>query len=71
MILKIGSKGKEVKSLQEYLGIYADGDFGPNTEKYVKKWQSENGLSADGIALSRVVKTNTEPRNGFIPVINI
>ena len=49
MILKIGSKGKEVKSLQEYLGIYADGDFGPNTEKYVKKWQSENGLSADGI----------------------
>ena len=38
MILKIGSKGKEVKSLQEYLGIYADGDFGPNTEKYVKKW---------------------------------
>lgn len=49
MVLKIGSKGKEVKSLQEYLGIYADGDFGPNTEKYVKKWQSENGLSADGI----------------------
>ena len=40
MILKIGSKGKEVKSLQEYLGIYADGDFGPNTEKYVKEWQA-------------------------------
>ena len=49
MILKIGSKGKEVKSLQEYLGIYADGDFGPNTEKSVKEWQLKNGLSADGI----------------------
>ena len=49
MILKIGSRGKEVKSLQEYLGLYADGDFGPNTEKSVKEWQLKNGLSADGI----------------------
>ena len=49
MVLKIGSKGKEVKSLQEYLGLYSDGDFGPNTEKSVKEWQLKNGLSADGI----------------------
>jgi hypothetical protein len=49
MILKIGSRGKEVKSLQEYLGLYEDGDFGPNTEKLVKEWQLKNGLSADGI----------------------
>ena len=49
MLLKVGSKGKEVKSLQEYLGLYSDGDFGPNTEKSVKEWQLKNGLSADGI----------------------
>jgi hypothetical protein len=49
MILKVGSKGNDVKVLQEYLEIYADGDFGPNTEKYVKKWQSENKLTPDGI----------------------
>jgi hypothetical protein len=49
MILKLGSKGPEVKKLQEFLGISADGDFGPKTEAAVKSWQSVNGLVADGI----------------------
>ena len=49
MILKKGSKGKEVKTLQEFLNIYVDGDFGPGTENAVIIWQGENGLTADGI----------------------
>ena len=49
MILKSGSKGKEVKELQDYLGLNADGDFGPKTETAVKEWQRNNGLVADGI----------------------
>ena len=49
MLLKIGSKGEDVKSLQEKLGLAADGSFGPGTEKAVKEWQSKNGLQADGI----------------------
>ncbi len=49
MILKSGSKGKEVKELQNYLGLNADGDFGPKTETAVKEWQRNNGLVADGI----------------------
>jgi hypothetical protein len=49
MTLKNGSKGSDVKALQEFLGITADGDFGPGTEKHVKKWQTQNGLVADGI----------------------
>lgn len=49
MVLKIGSKGKEVKDLQEFLGITADGDFGPGTEKSVKAWQHSNKLTVDGI----------------------
>ena len=49
MLLKLGSQGKEVKELQEFLGINVDGDFGPKTEAAVKKWQSANGLKADGI----------------------
>ena len=49
MLLKVGSRGKEVKELQEFLEIEADGIFGKGTESSVKKWQSENGLVADGI----------------------
>ncbi len=49
MVLKYGSKGKEVKILQEFLGISADGVFGKGTEKTVKTWQANNKLTADGI----------------------
>jgi peptidoglycan hydrolase-like protein with peptidoglycan-binding domain len=49
MVLKIGSKGEEVKKLQAKLGLTADGSFGPGTEAAVKKWQADNGLTADGI----------------------
>ena len=49
MLLKNGSKGEDVKTLQTKLGLTADGSFGPGTEKAVKQWQSTNGLTADGI----------------------
>lgn len=49
MLLKVGSKGEDVKKLQEKLGLSADGSFGPGTEKAVKSWQSANGLTADGV----------------------
>jgi|TARA_B110000967_G_scaffold2683_1_gene2805 N-acetyl-anhydromuramyl-L-alanine amidase AmpD len=49
MILKVGSKGKEVKELQEALEINIDGDFGYGTEAAVKSFQKENDLYVDGI----------------------
>jgi len=49
MLLKNGSKGEQVKLLQEFLEIDADGIFGPGTEKAVKSWQFANNLDADGI----------------------
>jgi putative chitinase len=49
MLLKVGSKGDDVKKLQTKLGLTADGSFGPNTENKVKEWQQANGLTADGI----------------------
>ena len=49
MLLKVGSKGDDVKKLQTKLGTAADGAFGPGTEKLVKDWQTKNGLTADGI----------------------
>jgi len=49
MILKIGSKGNQVKLLQEYLGLTTDGVFGRNTHNTVMKWQTVKNLLVDGI----------------------
>jgi hypothetical protein len=49
MILKIGSQGKEVKALQEFLKVNTTGTFGPKTDAAVKAWQKSNGLKDDGI----------------------
>lgn len=49
MILKLGSRGNEVKALQEKLDLKADGIFGPITEEAVKDFQRSNGLEVDGI----------------------
>lgn len=49
MLLKRGSKGESVKTLQEFLKLTADGDFGPKTEAAVKEWQKSHGLTVDGI----------------------
>ncbi len=51
-----GSKGPDVVKLQEalielgYLNSEADGDYGPKTVNAVISFQSNNNLSADGIA---------------------
>ena len=50
MILKLGSRGNEVKVLQEKLNLKTDGIFGPLTEEAVKDFQRSNGLEVDGIA---------------------
>lgn len=49
-VLIRGLKGEPVRRLQEKLGVTADGDFGPGTEKALKAYQKENGLAVDGIA---------------------
>jgi len=49
MLLKVGSRGKEVKELQEFLEIGADSIFGVGTKSAVQKWQANNNLEADGI----------------------
>lgn len=48
-VLKIGSRGADVRSLQSALSLYVDGIFGPLTEEAVIKFQLEHGLSPDGI----------------------
>ena len=56
-LLRLGSKGNDVKKLQQALikvmkpspKLKADGAFGPATDKAVREFQKKNKLKADGI----------------------
>lgn len=57
-VLKRGSKGNDVKTLQQYLiklgyCVTADGDFGVKTDTAVKSFQSSHKLVVDGIVGSK------------------
>jgi peptidoglycan hydrolase-like protein with peptidoglycan-binding domain len=47
--LKRGAEGPRVVQVQRWLGISADGIFGPGTRRAVKRFQRSHGLTADGI----------------------
>jgi hypothetical protein len=48
-VLKLGSKGAQVRRLQRRLKLNQDGQFGPLTETAVKAFQKKNGLAETGI----------------------
>ena len=47
-LLKVGSKGNDVKKLQAFLGVDVTGYFGPATRKAVESYQEKNGISGRG-----------------------
>lgn len=49
VIVKRGDRGAAVRSIQEELGISADGLFGAQTERAVKRFQRGHDLVPDGI----------------------
>jgi putative chitinase len=70
MFLKNNSRGDDVKKLQSKLGLKADGDFGPFTEKKVKEWQTQNNLQPTGVINDEnweVMFAGTSELNNFVP----
>jgi hypothetical protein len=49
MLLKLGSKGQDVKELQHALGLDPSGVFDEKTQQTVKVYQAKNGLMVDGL----------------------
>ncbi len=47
--LRLGSRGQDVRILQQALALHVDGIFGPVTEEAVKFFQTRKSLVADGI----------------------
>ena len=67
-IIKLGSKGDDVKVLQKYLRINPDGDFGPKTLLKVKEWQKSKGLIPDGVIGSKswnIILKEISNKNGI------
>src|SRR4051794_3059925 len=48
VVLKKGARGTAVVIVQRRLGLYADGVFGRQTKRAVKRFQRRHGLLADG-----------------------
>lgn len=69
MLVKKGSRGAEVKQIQSFLGLAADGIFGSDTEVAVKAWQAKNGLPADGVvgpkSWAKMQPTSTDQSEKF------
>ena len=79
--LRRGSKGEQVKLLQEALNetpagagmdLKADGVFGAETEKAVRQFQADHGLTVDGVVGAKTWKalgvsgnTNSPADNGY------
>ena len=69
IFLKRGHKGDDVKKLQSLLKITIDGDFGPATEKAVRKFQLNNHIRVDGIVGNitwTLINTNRNVNNEAI-----
>jgi hypothetical protein len=67
-MIRKGDNGPIVKLIQEKLGIYNDGDFGPNTEAKVIEFQKKNKLYVDGIVGDSTLKAlgiTTETKIGI------
>lgn len=65
-LLKKGSRGSDVKTLQSLLNIYPDGIFGILTDEAVREFQKNNGLKVDGVVGNATWSALTKD-TGFVP----
>ncbi len=74
MLLQVGSRGEEVKAVQQKLGLVADGIFGNDTKTAVEQWQAANGLNVDGMVGDNtwgLMFSTSQLSNGPLPNLQI
>ena len=70
----VHAAGSTVKALQTALGIPADGIYGPQTRRAVRRFQRSRGLTVDGLAGPQTlqalgVKASTTRRPRSVPAV--
>jgi N-acetylmuramoyl-L-alanine amidase len=68
-ILKKGSKGDDVKTLQKALHLIQDGVFGRITEEAVRVFQRKNNIKADGIVGEETWKRIVDNNGDIHPLL--
>lgn len=53
VVLRLGDRGPAVQRLQRALGVQDDGAFGPQTDRAVRAFQRDAGLTVDGVVGAR------------------
>lgn len=74
MLLQVGSRGEEVKAVQQKLGLVADGIFGNDTKTAVEQWQAANGLNVDGMVGDNtwgLMFSTSQLSNGPLPIYKL
>ncbi|HVR05200.1 MAG TPA: peptidoglycan-binding protein [Solirubrobacteraceae bacterium] len=64
IVLREGDEGRQVRLLQQALGLKVDGVFGPATEAAVRSFQATRGLTTDGVVgpdTSRALANHAPP----------
>ncbi len=62
--LRSGSEGRQVRLLQKALGVNVNGDYGPETEAAVRRFQATRGLTVNGVlgaATARALANDAPP----------
>lgn len=66
VVLRIGATGPAVRRLQEALDVAVDGRFGPETDRAVRVFQADQGLTVDGV-VGRLTWARLEARRNARP----
>ncbi|WP_281238150.1 peptidoglycan-binding domain-containing protein [Flavobacterium praedii] len=66
--LAIGSKGEDVKVLQEELGVKPDGDFGPKTQQALEQATGQKTISTEALQTQSEPMEELQPQGAITPI---